>query len=228
MCDLLDHLVTGIGNRIDRMTKADHDFLGRDPAPDVGFRLVRVGIALLHLERDLVGPAMLRPAQRADGAGYRRIHVGAGAGDRARGKGRGVELMFGIEVERGMHRAFVRSRRRPAVQQMQEMGADRGVVGLHLDTAAVMGVVVPVQQHRAERGHQAVGDVAGAGRIVVVALRQYAAERRYARAHDVHRMRRRRQLFECVEDRARQAAQRFQLRLVVGELSAGRQAAVDQ
>ena len=47
---------------------------------------------------------------------------------------------------------------------MQEMPADRIVVGLDVDAAAVVGVVVPVEQHRAERGHQPVGDVARAGR----------------------------------------------------------------
>ena len=114
------------------------------------------------------------------------------------------------------------------MQQMQEMRADRGVVGLDLDAAAVMGIVVPVKQHGAERGHQAVGDVAGAGRVVVVTLRQHAAERRDAGTHHVHRMRRRRQLFQRVQHRARQPAQRFQLRLVIGELGAGRQAAVHE
>ncbi len=51
------------------------------------------------------------------------------------------------------------------MQQMQEMAADAVVVGLDLDAPAVVGEVVPVEQHRAERGHQPVGDVAGAGRV---------------------------------------------------------------
>ena len=59
--DLLDHLVARIGDCIDGMAKTDHDFLCREPAADVGFRLVRVGVALLHLERDFVGAAMFGP-----------------------------------------------------------------------------------------------------------------------------------------------------------------------
>ena len=53
------------------------------------------------------------------------------------------------------------------MQQMQEVRADRVVVGFHVDAAAVMGVVMPIEQHGAERGHQPVGDVARAGRVVV-------------------------------------------------------------
>ena len=107
------------------MAEADHDFPGRDAAADVGFRFVRIAVALLHFERDLVGAAMFRPAQRADRAGDRGIDVRAGAGDRARREGRGVELVLGVEDQRGMHRALVRWRRLPAMQQMQEVRADR-------------------------------------------------------------------------------------------------------
>ena len=100
-----------------------------------------------------------------------------------------------------MHRALVRRRRLPAVQQMQEVRADRIVVGFDVDAAAVVGVVVPVEQHRAERGHQPVGDVARAGLVVVVGLGQHAAERRDAGAHDVHRMRGGGQQFQRLQHR---------------------------
>ena len=100
-----------------------------------------------------------------------------------------------------MHRALVRWRRLPAMEQMQEMRADRIVVGFDLDPAAVVGVVVPVQQHRSERGHQSVGDVARAGLIVVVGLRQHAAERGDAAPQDVHRMRGGRQQFQRLQHR---------------------------
>ena len=181
--DFLDHLVARIGDRIDRMAEADHDFLGRDPAADIGLGFVRVAVALLHFERDLVGAAMLRPAQRADRAGDRRIEVRAGAGDRARGEGRGVVFVLGIEDQRGMHRALVRWRRLPAMQQMQEVRADRIVVGFDVDAAAVVRVMVPVEQHRSERGHQPVGDVARAGLIVIMGFRaacSRARRRRFA------------------------------------------------
>ena len=46
------------------------------------------------------------------------------------------------------------------MQQMQEMPADGIVVGLEPDALAVAGVVVPVAQHRAERGEQPIRNVA--------------------------------------------------------------------
>ena len=67
--DALDHLVTRVRHGIDRMAEADDDLLRRDTGPDVGLRLVGIGIALLNLEGGLVGAAMLRPAQGADGTG---------------------------------------------------------------------------------------------------------------------------------------------------------------
>ena len=53
------------------------------------------------------------------------------------------------------------------MQQVQEVAADGVVVGLDVNAAAVRGEVVPVEQHGAERGHEAVGDVARAGEVVV-------------------------------------------------------------
>ena len=79
-------------------------------------------------------------------------------------------------IERRVHRAAptVADGAR-AVQQVQEVAADRVVVGLDVDPPAVVAPVIPVQQHRAERGHQPVGDVARAGRAVVVAFGQHGA-----------------------------------------------------
>ena len=82
--------------------------------------------------------------------------------------------MLGVEDQRGMHRALVRRRRLPAMEQMQEVRADRIVVGFDVDPAAVVGVVVP---DRSKRGHQPVGDIARARLIMVMSFRQDAAER---------------------------------------------------
>ena len=131
--DFLDHLVARIADRVDRVAEADDDFLALDARLDVGLGLVRRLVALLHLEGDFVGAAVLRPAQRADRAGDAGIDVRAGAGNHARGEGRGVELVLGVEVERDVHRLDPRLRRRLAVQQVQEVAADRVVVGLDLD-----------------------------------------------------------------------------------------------
>ena len=52
-----------------------------------------------------LAPPCFGPLQRADGAGDRRVHVRARARDHARGEGRGVELVLGVEDERGVHGA---------------------------------------------------------------------------------------------------------------------------
>ena len=123
--DLLDHLVARIGDRIDGVAEADDHLAVGDPPADVRLRFIGRGVAALDVERDLVGAAMLGSAQRADARGDRRIHVRAGAGDHAAGEGRGVELVFGVENERGVHGADEHLAGRPAVQQMQEVAADR-------------------------------------------------------------------------------------------------------
>ncbi|KAG1437899.1 hypothetical protein G6F57_020074 [Rhizopus arrhizus] len=171
---------------------------------------------------------MLRAAQRADGAGNRREHVRTRAGDDAcRERGR-VELVLGVQVQGDVHRLDPFVAGLFAVQQVQEVAADRVIVGFHVDGAAVVAPVVPVQQHRTEAGHQLVGDVTRARVVVVVLLRCHAAEHRHAGAHHVHRVRRRRQFLQRGLDRSRNATQRLQLGLVRNQLGAGRQLAVHQ
>jgi hypothetical protein len=75
------------------------------------------------------------------------------------------------------------------VQQVQEMRADRVVVGLDFDAPPASAEVMPVDEHRAERGHEAVGDLLRAGDAVIVFLGLDRAEHRYARAHHVHGVR---------------------------------------
>jgi len=58
-----------------------------------------------------------------------------------------------------------------AVQEMQKMAADGIIVGPGLDALAVMGEVMPVEQHRAQRSQQPVGDIARAGDAVIRLLR---------------------------------------------------------
>ena len=114
------------------------------------------------------------------------------------------------------------------MQQMQQVAADRVIVGLDLDALAGVAVVMPVAEQRAERGDQPVGDVACIGGAVTGLLRQRAAERRDAGAHHVHRVGRGRNLLENVAHRVRQATQTLQLLLVGGELRARRQRLMDQ
>ncbi|KAG1242551.1 hypothetical protein G6F68_016139 [Rhizopus microsporus] len=127
-------------------------------------------------------------AQRADGAGNRREHVRTRAGDDAcRERGR-VELVLGVQVQGDVHRLDPFVAGLFAVQQVQEVAADAVVVRLHVDDAAVVAVVVPVQQGRTQVGHQAVGDVARARGVVIVFLGQHAAQHRHGGAHAVPRL----------------------------------------
>ena len=136
--------------------------------------------------------------------------------------------MLGVKIERGVHRAHPQRRRRLAVQQMQEVSADRVVVGFDLDALAVVAPVIPVEQHRSERGHQPVGDVARTGDAVIVPLGKHRAQRRNRRAHDVHGMRCCGDELEDLAHRLRDATQSPQLGLVRGELGPGRKLAVHE
>ncbi len=120
------------------MSKPNDDLLVRDALGDICFRRIRRRISILDLEGHFIRTAMLRPAQGADGAGDAGIQVRAGAGNDSGGEGRGVELMFGIQVQRGMHGAHPTGRRLAAVKQVQEMRADGVIVRLHLDAAAAL------------------------------------------------------------------------------------------
>ena len=64
--DFLDHLVAGIGDGVDRVPEADDDFLVLDPLADVGLGFVRTVVALLDVEGNLVGAAVLGSAQGRD------------------------------------------------------------------------------------------------------------------------------------------------------------------
>nr|GEU28025.1 hypothetical protein [Tanacetum cinerariifolium] len=225
---VLDHHIARIGNRVHGVAEADHHFLVGYPVADVGFRFVGIFVALLDLERELVGAAVLGTAQRADGAGDGRMDVGTGTRDHAAGKGGRIEFVFRIQDQRCVHGLHPAVGRLEAVQQVQEVAADGIVVGFHLDALAVMAVVVPVQQHGAKRRHQAVGDVACARHVVVVLFRQHAAQHRHAGAHHVHRMGGRRQRFQRRLHGLRQAAQRAQFGLVAAQLAIVGQFAMHQ
>ncbi|MNU38646.1 hypothetical protein D3C71_273230 [compost metagenome] len=210
------------------MAETDDDFLGFHAAADVGLGFVGRFVALLHFEGDLVGAAVLGAAQRADGARDGREHVRTGAGDDARGEGGRVEFVFSVQVQGDVHRLDPFVAGLLAVQQMQEVATDAVVVGLHVDDAAVVAEVVPVQQGGTQVGHQAVGDVARARGVVVVFFRQHAAQYGHGRAHHVHRVAGGGQGFQCNLQLRGQAAQAAQLFLVGLQFGLVGQLAMDQ
>src|SRR3546814_4677705 len=110
-----------------RMRDWSSDVCSSDPvfdaAADIGFGVVGRIVALLYLEGDLVCAAMLGSAQGADPARDRRIHIGSRSGDDPAGEGRRVELVLGVENQRGMHGAYPVGAGFNAVQQMKKMPA---------------------------------------------------------------------------------------------------------
>jgi hypothetical protein len=114
------------------------------------------------------------------------------------------------------------------VQQVQEMAADRIILGLRPDALAVVAKVVPVGQHRAKRGQQPVGNRACAFRGMPLAFGQQAAQYRHAGAQHIHRMGGGRQELERCAQAGRQTAQGLKPTPVAGEFMAVRQMAVDQ
>jgi hypothetical protein len=94
-----------------------------EAAANVLFGVLGVVVAALDLESDLVGATVSAATERPDGAADRRIEIGAGPGDRARGKGRGVELVLGVEHQRLVEAAGLQRRRGLAPQEVQEVAA---------------------------------------------------------------------------------------------------------
>ena len=142
-------LLRGSEIGVDRVAEADDHFLRLDAAADVGLGFVGRVVALLDVEGDLVGAAVLRPAQRADRAGDRGIDVRAGAGDHARREGRCVELVLGVQDQRGMHRAHpqLARRLRPCSRCRKWPPIESSSVSTSMRRPFV-AVVVPVEQHR--------------------------------------------------------------------------------
>ncbi|MNN84587.1 hypothetical protein D3C81_2017670 [compost metagenome] len=117
--------------------------------------------------------------------------------------------MFGVEHQRGVHRLFPAFRGPGAMQQMEEMAANRVVIGFRLDAFAVVAIVIPVQQHGTERGQEFVGDIAGARGAMRLFLRQHAAQCGDTGTHDVHGVRGGGQRFQHRFNVHRHFAQRF-------------------
>ena len=107
------------------------------------------------------------------------------------------------------------------------MRGDVGVVGLRLDALAVLGEVVPVEQHRRERSDEPVArrDGALAGQA---GFRLQAAQHGAAGPQHVHGVRLGGQQFERGLELVGQPAQFREQRAVLGQLRAGGQVAVEE
>src|SRR5439155_22708120 len=176
-----------IGNFIDAVAEAHDELFRGDEIEYASFRLIGRRESFYQLHGCLIGAAVQRAAQRADGAGYSRIKVGYGRGDRPRGEGGGVEFVFGIENERYIDGAPVQVVGLFAVDQMEKVAGAAVIVGLGLYAFTVISSdVMPVDQDGTEATGQPIGD----GDLI--SARSFSLQRPEhgaAGPHDVHRMR---------------------------------------
>ena len=210
------------------MTKADDHFFIFNTTTDISLGFIRVVIALLNIERDFISTAMFGAAQSTNRTGDCREHIGTCTGDDTARKSGCIELMLGVQNQRGMHCTHPQLRRRFTMQQVQEVTADRVVVGLGFNPSAIVAVVVPIQQYRTERSHQTICDIARARGVMIIFLWQDTTQCRNTRPHHIHRMRRCRQPLQASFHIRWQAAQRFQFLLISLQLSSRRQFSVNQ
>ena len=179
-----------------------------------------------HLHHLGVGAAVQRPLQRADAGDDRRVDVGEGGGGDARGEGRGVQLVVGVQHQRDVHRPHRGRVGTLAGEHVEEVGgvAERRVGG---DRAAAGLQPAPGRhqaRHLAGEPHRL---AVRRPRRVVVGIGIVVRQRRGQRAQRVHAVHRRQHLHQP-QHRLGQRPRRRQLRLQIAELGLHRQAAVPQ
>ena len=112
---LVDRVAWIHAGRVDAVAEAHDQFLALEHVEHalVGPTCRRIE-TLDQLHRRLVGAAVQRPAQGSDRAADGRVKVRQRRGDDPRGKGRGVELVFGVQDQRGVKGSAVQFAGRPA------------------------------------------------------------------------------------------------------------------
>ena len=102
----LENARADVAGLVDAVAKAHDPFLARQGVTDPLLGAVRPAGRHQNVHHLLVGAAVERALERADGAGNTRVHVAERRDDNAGGEGRGVELVLGVEDERdieGLH-----------------------------------------------------------------------------------------------------------------------------
>ncbi len=127
-----------------------------------------------------------------------------------------------------MHSAHPRRLGGFPVQQVQEMATDSLILGLDRNAFAVKSEVIPVQKGRPQGRHQLVGNVTGAGVVMVILLRCDTAQNRDIGAHHIHGVRGRWQGLQGQHHTGGQATQRLKLPLIGGQFDGVGQLAVHQ
>ena len=121
-----------------------------------------------HAHHRLIGAAMQRALQGADGAGDGRMHVRKGGRRDPRGEGGGVQFMVGMQDQRHVQGFFRGRRRLFAVQLEQEIGGVRER-GIGIDHVLALADTVKAGHDHGNLGGQPEGFVQ-VGIVVVLFL----------------------------------------------------------
>src|ERR1019366_453691 len=119
--DVLDEGIAWVAHRVNWVAKSDYDLLVGNAVTNVGFGVIGRAVALLDLQRDFVGTAVLGSAERADGPRDGGIKIRTSAGNDTGGKRGRVELMLGVEDERLVEGADRCGGRRALLQELEKM-----------------------------------------------------------------------------------------------------------
>jgi hypothetical protein len=99
---------------VDAVAESHHHLFGGELLVHPGLGPIGRADVREHFQHLLVGAAVQRALEGSDGGRNSGMHVGAGGDDRASGEGGGIELMLGVEHERGAEDSDMRLRRRVA------------------------------------------------------------------------------------------------------------------
>ena len=138
---------------VDAVAEAHQPVAAVEQLLHVALGVARLGHVVEHLEHARGRAAVQRPRQRADRAGQRSRHVGAGGGDHAGGEGGGVHAVLGGGDPVGVDGLHVAGVGLAAPADQEALGDRGGLVDLALrhrllpDAARRLG-------HEAERHHR--------------------------------------------------------------------------
>ncbi len=169
------------------------------------------------MHHGLVGAAVQRALQRADGAGDGGVDVGEGGCDDACGEGGGVQFVVGVQDEGDVESFFSRGGGLFAVQHPEEVGRVREGLIRRDHRLALANAVEEGDEHGDLRGEPValahIGLVGG-----VLFIRVVDAEQGDGGAQDLHRRGVLRDALQEVDDRSRHLAGGGQLGGECGQL----------